>query len=117
MIMYSVVKTGGKQYLVREGMEITVDRINIEPATVPQKTGLRRGKEGKKVELEALLKFDDGGKTFELGKPFLKEKVTAEVIDNVLGEKIRIARFKAKSRERKVRGFRSKLTKLKIVKM
>ncbi len=103
MIMYSVVKTGGKQYLVHDGMEITVDLMNIE--------------KGKKVELEALLKFDDGGKTFELGKPFLKEKVTAEVIDNVLGEKIRIARFKAKSRERKVRGFRSKLTKLKIVKI
>ena len=103
MIMYAVVKTGGKQYLVRDEMEITVDLMDSE--------------KGKKVELEALLKFDDEGKTFELGKPFLKEKVTAEVIDNVLGEKIRIARFKAKSRERKVRGFRAKLTKLKIVKI
>ena len=103
MVMYSVVKTGGKQYLVKDGMEITVDLLDSE--------------KGKKVELEALLKFDDEGKTFELGDPFLKEKVSAEVIDNVLGEKIRIARFKAKSRERKVRGFRSKLTKLKIVKV
>ena len=101
--MYSVVKTGGKQYLVKDGMEITVDLMDVE--------------KGKKVELEALLKFDDEGKTFELGAPFLKEKVSAEVIDNVLGEKIRIARFKAKSRERKVRGFRAKLTKLKIVKV
>ncbi|MCR4276671.1 MAG: 50S ribosomal protein L21 [Candidatus Roizmanbacteria bacterium] len=101
--MYSVVKTGGKQYLVKDGMEITVDLMDVE--------------KGKKVELEALLKFDDEGKTFELGAPFLKEKVSAEVIDNVLGEKIRIARFKAKSRERKVRGFRAKLTKLKIIKV
>ena len=103
MVMYRVVKTGGKQYLVKDGMEITVDLIDSE--------------KGKKVELETLLKFDDEGKTFELGAPFLKDKVTAEVVDNVLGEKIRIARFKAKSRERKVRGFRSKLTKLKIVKI
>ena len=103
MIMYSVVKTGGKQYLVKDGMEITVDLMDVE--------------KGKKVELEALLKFDDEGKTFELGAPFLKEKVSAEVIDNVLGEKIRIARFKAKSRERKVRGFRAKLTKLKVIKV
>ncbi len=103
MVMYSVIKTGGKQYLVHDGMEITVDLMDVE--------------KGKKVELEALLKFDDEGKTFELGTPFLKEKVNAEVVDNVLGEKIRIARFKAKSRERKVRGFRSKLTKLKIVKV
>ena len=103
MVMYTVVKTGGKQYLVKDGMEITVDLMDSE--------------KGKKVELEALLKFDDEGKTFELGTPLLKNKVTAEVIDNVLGEKIRIAKFKAKSRERKVRGFRSKLTKLKIVKV
>ena len=103
MVMYTVVKTGGKQYLVKEGMEITVDLLDSE--------------KGKKVELETLLKFDDEGKTFELGRPLLKEKVTTEVIDNVLGEKIRIARFKAKSRFRKVRGFRSKLTKLKIIKV
>ncbi|MFA6512937.1 MAG: 50S ribosomal protein L21 [Patescibacteria group bacterium] len=103
MVMYTVVKTGGKQYLVKDGMEITVDLMD--------------SKKGEKVELESLLKFDDEGKTFELGQPFLKEKVKAEVIDNVLGEKIRIARFKAKSRERKVRGFRSKLTKLKIIKV
>jgi len=103
MVMYRVVKTGGKQYLVKDGMEITVDLIESE--------------KGKKVELETLLKFDDEGKTFGLGAPFLKDKVTAEVVDNVLGEKIRIARFKAKSRERKVRGFRSKLTKLKIIKV
>lgn len=103
MVMYTVVKTGGKQYLVKDGMEITVDLMDSE--------------KGKKVELEALLKFDDEGKTFELGTPLLKNKVTAEVIDNVLGEKIRIAKFKAKSRERKVRGFRSKLTKLKIIKI
>lgn len=103
MVMYSVVKTGGKQYLVKDGMEITVDLLDSD--------------KGKKVELEALLKFDDEGKIFELGTPILKDKVSAEVIDNVLGEKIRIARFKAKSRERKVRGFRSKLTKLKIVKV
>ena len=103
MAMYTVVKTGGKQYLVKDGMEITVDLMDTE--------------KGKKVELEALLRFDDEGKIFELGNPLLKGKVTAEVIDNVLGEKIRIARFKAKSRERKVRGFRSKLTKLKIVKI
>lgn len=103
MAMYAVIKTGGKQYLVHEGMEITVDLMN--------------SKKGDKVELDSLLKFDEDGKTFDLGKPLLKEKVTAEVVDNVLGEKIRIARFKAKSRERKVRGFRSKLTKLRIVKI
>lgn len=103
MVTYGVVKTGGKQYLVKEGMTIIVDQLNVD--------------KGKKVELETLLKFDEEGKAFELGKPLLKKQVFAEVVENVKGDKIRIARFKAKSRERKVRGFRARLTKLKIVKV
>jgi len=103
MITYAVVKTGGKQYLVKKGMTITVDQLNLEKGT--------------KIELETLLKFNEEGKAFELGQPLLKEKVSAEVIDNVKGDKIRIAKFKAKSRYRKVRGFRARLTKLKITKI
>ncbi len=103
MATYGVIKTGGKQYLVKEGMTITVDQLNLE--------------KGKKIELETLLKFDEDGKAFELGQPQLKEKVSAEIIENVKGDKIRIAKFKAKSRYRKVRGFRAKLTKLKILKI
>ena len=103
MAIYAVVKTGGKQYLVKEGMTITVDQLNSE--------------KNNKIQLETLLKFDEEGKAFELGQPVLKEKVSAEVEDNVKGDKIRIAKFKAKSRYRKVRGFRAKLTKLKITKV
>ena len=103
MVTYAVVKTGGKQYLVKEGMTITVDQLTVE--------------KGKKVKLETLLKFDEEGKAFELGQPILEEKVSAEVVDNVKGDKIRIAKFKAKSRYRKVRGFRARLTKLKIIKV
>ena len=103
MVTYAVVKTGGKQYLIKEGMTVTVDQLNLE--------------KGKKTQLEVLLKFDEEGKAFELGQPLLKEEVSAEVIDNVKGEKIRIAKFKAKSRYRKVRGFRARLTKLRILKI
>ena|SRR3989338_10020895 len=103
MVTYAVVKTGGKQYLVKERMTITVDQLNLEKGT--------------EIKLETLLKFDEEGKVFKLGQPLLKEKVSAEVIDNVKGDKIRIAKFKAKSRYRKVRGFRAKLTKLKIIKV
>ena len=103
MVTYAVVKTGGKQYLVKERMTITVDQLNLEKGT--------------EIKLETLLKFDEEGKVFKLGQPLLKEKVSAEVIDNVKGDKIRIAKFKAKSRYRKVRGFRARLTKLKIIKI
>ena len=84
-------------------MIITVDQLNLE--------------KGAKVLLETLLRFNEDGKDFELGQPMLKDRVSSEVVDNVKGDKIRIARFKAKSRERKVRGFRARLTKLKIIKL
>ena len=103
MATLAVVKTGGKQYLVKEGAEITVDRL--------------ANKEKEKVELETLLTFDEEGKAVDLGTPSLSKKVQAEVVSHSKGDKIRVARFKAKVRYRKVRGFRPQLTTLKIIKI
>ncbi len=103
MVTFAVVKTGGKQYLVKEGSEITVDRL--------------QDKEKEKIDLETLMTFDEEGKTVDIGLPTLTKKVQAEVVSHTKGEKIRVARFKAKVRYRKVRGFRSFLTTLKIVKI
>ena len=98
----AVVKTGGKQYLVKEGEEIFVDRLPY--------------KKGKKIELETLLVFDDK-KIIELGKPLTKIKAEAEIIENLKADKIRVAKFKAKVRYRKVRGYRHQLTKIRITKI
>lgn len=103
MTQLAVVKTGGKQYLVKEEDIITVDKINL-----PEK---------EKLALEALAIFDSEGKEIELGQPLLTKKIQAEVLGHVKGEKIRVAKFKAKVRYRKVKGFRPQLTKLKIVKI
>lgn len=103
MAKYAVVKTGGKQYLVKDNDEIVVDRIGV--------------KEKDTVELEALAKFDNEKLDIELGEPFLKQKVSASVMQHLKGDKIRVARFKSKVRYRKVKGFRGALTKLKIVKI
>jgi len=99
----AVIKTGGKQYLVRENDEIIVDQINAKPKD--------------KLELETLAVFAEDSTQFDLGKPTLKTKVKAELIENLKGEKIRVAKFKAKVRYRRVKGFRAKLSKLKIVKI
>jgi len=101
MVKLAVVKTGGKQYLVKENDTIVVDRVSA--------------KAKEKINLETLLIFDD--KEIELGKPSLAKKVEAEVLDHVKGDKIRVARFKAKSRYRRVKGFRPYLTKIKILKI
>ena len=103
MVNLAVVKTGGQQYLVKESDLITVDLVDA--------------KEKDLIDLETLALFDSEGKTMELGSPSLAKKIKAEVVAHGKGEKIRVAKFKAKVRYRKVTGFRAKLTTLKIGKI
>lgn len=100
---YAVVKIGGSQYKVKEGEEIEVDRL-------PQK-------EGEEIELpEVLLVVSDG--EVKIGQPQVSgATVKAKILSHFKGEKIRVSRFKAKSRYRKVKGFRPYLTKIKIEKI
>jgi len=102
MVKYAVVKTGGKQYLVKENDELIVDRLVV--------------KKGDKIDLETLATFEDEGK-IDLGFPFLKEKLSATVLGNLKGDKIRISKFKSKVRYRRVTGFRPSLTRIKIGKI
>jgi large subunit ribosomal protein L21 len=62
---------------------------------------------------EVLLAGDE--KTVMVGTPTVKgASVSAKIVDQVLGEKVRVAKFKAKARFRRATGFRSKLTKIEI---
>ena len=99
----AVVKTGGKQFLVKENDEIIVDQID--------------GKAKDKIELETLAVFDEAGTQLDLGTPQAKTKVTAELLESLRGDKIRVAKFKAKVRYRKVKGFKARLSKIKIIKI
>lgn len=100
MSTFAVVKTGGKQYLAKEGAELVVDHIE--------------GEAGTKVELPTLATFTEEGKV-ELGAPEMDKKVVAEIVESGKGTKIRVAKFKSKVRFRKVMGFRPTLTRLKVV--
>lgn len=102
MSKLAVVKAGGKQYLVKENDEIFVEKVNGDK---------------KKLELETLARIDVDKNLIDLGNPVLKGTTKAELVENVKGDKIRIARFKAKVRYRKVKGFRAQLSKIKILKI
>ena len=96
----AVVKTGGKQYRVSEGDVILIDRV-----------------EGKESDImtfpEVLLYNADGAVT--VGTPFVSTvTVSGTIMAALKGEKIRVAKFKAKARSRKVRGYRHSLTQVKI---
>lgn len=100
---YTVIKIGGKQHQVKIGEELTVDKLSQ--------------KEGETIELGEVLLQVKEGKTL-IGQPLVKNaKVLARVISHLKGKKIRVAKFRAKARYRRVCGFRPQLTKIKIEKI
>ncbi|PIS15818.1 50S ribosomal protein L21 [Candidatus Roizmanbacteria bacterium CG09_land_8_20_14_0_10_41_9] len=96
----AVIKTGGKQYLVKTNDEIIIDKVNAEK---------------KKVLFDVLATLSED--SVLMGNPLLKEKAEGEIIEELKGDKIRVARFKSKVRYRKVKGFRPQLTRVKITKI
>lgn len=95
MLNYAVLEISGKQYLVTPNIPLEVDFL---------------GEDKKSFDASVLLS-SEGGK-LKLGNPYLKEKLSLDVLENLRGEKIRVAKFHAKANYRKVRGHRSKLTKV-----
>ena len=99
---YAIIRTGGKQYKVTPGDIIEIDRL-------PQ------DKTEDVIFEDVLLHVLDN--KIEIGKPRLKAKVKAKILEHKKGEKIRVSKFKAKSRYRKTIGFRAFLTKVQIEKI
>ena len=99
---FAVIATSGAQHRVEEGTEILVDRLE--------------NKEGDKISFDAILYVDDAA--VRIGTPTVSgTSVKATVIGHERGDKIRVATFKAKSRQRRVKGFRHDYTRLKIDKI
>ena len=97
--MYAVVETGGKQYKVEKG-----DVIFIE------KTGAA---EGEKINLDVVAIID--GENSKIGAPLVEgATVTAEVLANTKGKKIRIFKYKSKKGYHKRQGHRQPLDKISI---
>lgn len=89
---YAVIQLGGKQFLVKEGDKVVAEKIDI--------------KEGESLEVKDVLLTYDGSKT-QVGEPFVAGAAVELVSQGIAkGEKIRVAKFKAKSRFRRVTGHR-----------
>ena len=99
--MQAVITSGGKQYIVKAG-----DILQVE---------LLRGLE--KFEFDALMTFN--GDDVKVGTPFVEGvKVAGELVqEEVKGEKLRIMRFKAKKRVKRLTGHRQKYTQIKITRI
>ena len=97
----AVIATGGHQYIVSEGQELEVEKLDG----------------GRKPEFEALLVIN--GEDVSIGKPAVEGvKVGAEIIEpEVKADKVVAISYKAKKRVHKRRGHRQKLTRIKITKI
>jgi large subunit ribosomal protein L21 len=98
-LMYAIVKSGGKQYKVNIGDLISVEKLDAAP--------------GDEVALPAVLLVDGGAVTHEADK-LAKVNVTAEVVAQTKGPKIRIHKFKNKTGYHRRLGHRQPLTQLKV---
>jgi large subunit ribosomal protein L21 len=92
---YAIISVGGKQYRVREGERLLVDRLKTD--------------EGKTFNPEVLFLGGDGDGTLSP-----RTQVTAKVVGHVLGDKIRIGKRRAKTGYRKQTGFRAHLSQIEI---
>ena len=98
----AVIQTGGKQYLVAEKDKLRVEKLNL--------------KEGQTAEFDQVLLMADGT-DLEIGTPILKRKVTAKVLQQGLGKKVRVVKYKPKIRYHKVYGHRQPFTEVQIEKI
>jgi large subunit ribosomal protein L21 len=95
MSTYAIISVGGKQYRVTEGQRLTVDRLKHGAGNTFQPTVLLVGGDGS-TDLSP------------------STTVTARVVADVRGEKIRIGKYRPKNGYRKHTGFRASLSQIEI---
>jgi large subunit ribosomal protein L21 len=97
---FAVIRTGGKQYKVREGQFLRVEKL--------------AGEAGSSITLdEVLLVAQDGG-AVTVGRPTIAgASVKADIVQHGLGKKVLLAKYKPAARAVK-RGHRQAFTQLKV---
>lgn len=103
--MIAVIQTGGKQYIVKEGQTLEVEKLE---AVV-----------GGAVSFDqVLLISDESGTSVKTGTPVVSgAKVEAEVLEQGRADKISVIKYKPKVHYRRNYGHRQPFTKVKISKI
>ncbi len=90
----AIFQTGGKQYRVKQGDIVKVEKLNAEG----------------KVEFDQVLMLDD-----KVGTPFVDgAKVVAEVVEQKRADKVLVFKKKRRQNYRRTKGHRQYITVLKI---
>ena len=100
--MYAVIKTGGKQYRVKAGQTVRLERL--------------AGEVGSKVELGDVLMVEDGGEV-KIGSPLPNAKVEFTILETDRADKIIVFKKKRKKQYRRTNGHRQSFTAVRIEKI
>lgn len=103
--MIAIIRTGGKQYKVKEGSVLDIEKI--------------LGDEGSEVIFnDVLFASDEEGSNVRIGSPRVEGvTVTGTILKQKKGKKVTIIKFKPKVRYRRKKGHRQLLTTVKIEKV
>ena len=98
--MYAVIKTGGKQYRVKEGEVLKIEKLELET--------------GSAVDFDQVLLIANG-EDVKVGAPVVEgAKVSAEVVSHGRGDKVKIIKFRRRKHSMKRQGHRQWFTEVKI---
>jgi len=104
---FAVIATGGKQYVVRNGDILKVEKME----------GDSKRKPGDKITFDKVLLTDDGKDT-KIGTPTVSgAKVEAKLVADDRDKKLHVIRFRAKSRHFRKLGHRQPYTLVEIIKV
>lgn len=100
MANFAVIKTGGKQYKVKQNDTVKIEKIP--------------GKAGDKVLFDQVLMVADGDKV-DIGKPVLEgKKVEGKILEQGRSKKVMVVKYKPKTRYKVRRGHRQSFTKVEM---
>ena len=101
--MQAIIVTGGKQYNVKEGDVIYIEKLDNEA--------------GDTVKFEQVLAIIDGEKA-TFGAPVVEgASVEAKIVKNGKGKKIRVFKYRSKKDSKSLQGHRQPYTKVQIEKI
>lgn len=101
--MFAVIKTGGKQYVVKPGDKVKIEKLE--------------NKEGEEITLSEVLLLEDNGKV-QVGTPTVKgAEVSAKVLAQGKNDKVIVFKYKSKKRYARKIGHRQPFTQIEILEL
>jgi len=98
---YAIFQTGGKQYQALEGKTVAIEKLTAQ--------------EGEKISFSEVLLRKTADDKVEIGTPFLKNAITAQVVKHDKGPKVIAFKFKRRKKYMRKQGHRQHMTIVRIL--